>query len=164
MTRDAAAPGAAAAVSGALRFERDAASFYRAAAGKAVDPFARQLFEMFAEIADRRAGEILALAASLESSGRFPSASSAPFEDRARLFRAEHDRIASGGPVTADGATVIREALARRAEGREMYTRLSVKAVHPLEKEFFRRLAEEETRNLDVVFGYLDGVEAQLGE
>jgi rubrerythrin len=159
---EAAAPRAAAAVSGALRFERDAGEYYRAASRRAVDPFAGQLFEMFAEMAERRVDEIVALAAKLEAQGNFPESSTAPSEARMRQFRAEHDRIADGARIAESGVAVIRKALALGAEGREMYTRLSLKAHNPIEKEFFRRLAEEESAILETIFGYLDGVEAQI--
>jgi hypothetical protein len=117
---------------------------------------------MFSDMCDRRADEIRELAARLESSGRFPEISTAPSEARSAQFRAEHDRIANESTLTVRGVDVIRKALALRAEAREMYTRLSLRASNPVEKEFFRTLAEEESARLETIFTYLDGIEAHL--
>ncbi len=151
----------------ALRFEKQGKRFFSAAAAKSADPFARQVFELLAVLEDRHCQDILAISARLEKDGKFPAVSTAPSEARMRMFRRETSRLRKEKTVTGDAAAAMRKALGFEAEGREMYRRMADNATHPMEKKFFRLLSAEEAGHFEVVFEYLDFLEAtglRMGE
>lgn len=150
---------AASALVRALRFEREGKRFFTAAGAKSADPYAKQMFDLLAQLETRHMEDIQAIAKKLEEAGKFPKVSSAPHDARMRLFRKEHSRIRREKMISGDAADGMRKALAFEAVGREMYSRMSKAATNPQEKRFFKLLAAEEDSHFLVVYEYLDFLE-----
>jgi rubrerythrin len=158
---------ASSALTRALRFEKQGKRFFAAAAGKSADAFARQMFELLAGLEDQHARDILAISRNLDVEGKFPAVSTAPSEARMRMFKRETSRIRKEASISGDAAAAMRKALGFEAEGREMYRRLAEGAGHPQEKKFFRLLSAEEGKHFEVIYEYLDFLEAaglRMGE
>src|SRR4030065_2837712 len=109
----------------ALRFEKEGKRFFTAAADKSVEPFAKQVFALLAQMETKHMEDIQEIARELEEGGKFPKAPSAPHDARMRQFRREHSRIRKEKIITGGAADGMRKALAFEAEGREMYLRVS---------------------------------------
>jgi rubrerythrin len=157
----------AGALTRALRFEKQGKRFFAAAAAKSSDAFARQVFELLAVLEDKHMQDILAISRKLEEDGKFPAVSSAPSEARMRMFQRETRRIRKEKTISGDAAAAMRKALGFEAEGREMYRRMAEGAGHPQEKKFFRLLSAEEGKHFEVVYEYVDFLEAtglRMGE
>lgn len=151
----------------ALRFEKQGKKFFAASAAKSTDEFARQLFELLAVLEDRHCQDIMAISRKLEKDGRFPAVSTAPGETRMRMFKRETSRLRKEKAITGDAAAAMRKALGFEAEGREMYRRMAENASHSMERKFFRLLSAEEQGHFEVVYEYLDYLEAtglRMGE
>lgn len=158
---------ASSALTRALRFEKQGKRFFTAAAAKSADAFARQVFQLLALLEDKHAEDILAISRKLEEEGKFPAVSSAPSEARMRMFKRETSRIRKDAAISGDAAAAMRKALGFEAEGREMYRRMAEGAAHPQEKRFFRLLSAEEGKHFEVIYEYLDFLEAtglRMGE
>ncbi|MBI5576856.1 MAG: ferritin family protein [Deltaproteobacteria bacterium] len=158
---------ASGALARALKFEKQGKRFFSNAAAKASDPFARQVFELLAVLEDKHCQDILAIDAKLEQDGKFPAVSTASSEVRMRMFQRETARLRKEKTVTGDAAAAMRKALGFEAEGREMYRRMADRAAHPMEKKFFRLLSAEEAAHFEVVYEYLEFLEAtglRMGE
>ncbi len=151
----------------ALRFEKQGRKFFSASAAKSTDTFARQLFELLAVLEDRHCQDIIAISRKLEMDGKFPAVSTAPSEARMRMFKRETAKLRKEKAITGDAAAAMRKALGFEAEGREMYRRMAEKASHTMERKFFRLLSAEEEGHFEVVYEYLDYLEAtglRMGE
>jgi len=151
----------------ALRFEKQGKRFFAAAAAKSSDAFARQVFELLAVLEDKHAQDILAISRKLDEDGKFPAVSSAPSEARMRMFKRETSRIRKEKTISGDAAAAMRKALGFEAEGREMYKRMAEGATNPQERKFFKLLSSEESKHFDVIYEYLDFLEAtglRMGE
>jgi rubrerythrin len=151
----------------ALRFERQGKRFFTAAAAKSADAFARQVFELLAVLEDKHLQDILAISRAIEENGKFPAVSSAPSESRMRMFKRETSRIRKEKTISGDAAAAMRRALGFEAEGREMYRRMAEGAAHPQERKFFQLLSNEEAKHFEVIYEYLDFLEAtglRMGE
>ncbi len=158
---------ASSALTRALRFEKQGRKFFAASAAKSTDAFARQLFELLAVLEDRHCQDIIAISRKLEMDGKFPAVSAAPSETRMRMFQKETRRLRKEKTITGDAAAAMRKALGFEAEGREMYRRMADNASHSMERKFFRLLSAEEAGHFDVVYEYLDYLEAtglRMGE
>ena len=153
--------GPAGALERALRFETEGKRFFTAAAAKSVDPFAKHVFLLLAQLETKHMEDIKAIARKLEEEGRFPKVSSTPHDARMRLFRREHSRIRKEKVISGEAVDGMRKALAFEAEGREMYLRMSKAATNPQEKRFFKLLAGEEDSHFNIIYEYLDFLEAQ---
>jgi len=151
----------ASALERALRFEREGMRFFTAAAAKSVDSFAKHVFLLLAQLETKHMEDIQAIARKLEEEGKFPKVSSTPHDSRMRLFRREHSRIRKEKVISGEAADGMRRALAFEAEGREMYLRMSKAATNPQEKRFFKLLAGEEDSHFNIIYEYLDFLEAQ---
>lgn len=145
----------------ALRFEKTGMKFFTMAASKSADPYARQVFELLAQMERKHMEDIMAVARRLEEEGKFPPVPTAPHDGRMRLFKREHAKIRREKVLTGDAATAMRRALGFEAEGREMYQRMAKAATHPQEKRLFRFLAEEEESHFRIIYEYLDFMENQ---
>jgi len=151
----------------ALRFEKQGKRFFTAAAAKSSDAFARQVFELLAVLEDKHVQDILEISRKLEEGGKFPAVSSAPSEARMRMFKRETSRIRKEKAISGDAAAAMRKALGFEAEGREMYKRMAESTAHPQERKFFKLLSGEESKHFEVVYEYLDFLEAtglRMGE
>lgn len=151
----------------ALRFEKQGKRFFAASAAKSADAFARQVFELLAVLEDKHCQDILAISRKLETDGKFPAVSTAPSEERMRMFQKETSRLRREKVITGDAAVAMRKALGFEAEGREMYRRMAEKAASPMEKKFFARLSAEEAGHFEVIYEHLDFLEAtglRMGE
>lgn len=160
-------PNSSSSLTRALRFEKQGKRFFTAAAVKSADPFARQVFELLAVLEDKHVQDILAISRRLEEDGRFPAVSTAPSEARMRMFKRETSRIRKEKTVSGDAAAAMRKALGFEAEGREMYKRMSEGAANSQERKFFKLLSNEESKHFDIVYEYLDYLEAtglRMGE
>ncbi len=104
--------------------------------------------------------DIGGIARRLEGEGKFPKASATDSEGRMRLFRREIARIRKEKTISGDSAAAMRKALGFEAEGREMYDRMSKAAADPQERRFFRLLSLEEQAHFEIVYEYLDYLEA----
>ena len=158
---------ASSALTRALRFERQGKRFFTAAASKSADAFARQVFELLAVLEDKHVQDILEISRQLDADGKFPPVSSAPSEARMRMFKRETSRIRKEKTISGDAAAAMRKALGFEAEGREMYRRMSEGASHPQERKFFKLLSNEEGKHFEVIYEYLDFLEAtglRMGE
>lgn len=158
---------ASSALTRALRFEKQGQRFFAAAAAKSADAFAKQVFELLARMEAQHAQDILAISRKLEGEGKFPPVSSAPSEARMRMFKRETSRIRKEAAISGDAAAAMRKALGFEAEGREMYRRMAEEAGHPQEKKFFTLLSAEEGKHFEVVYEYVDFLEAtglRMGE
>ncbi len=153
--------GSASALERALRFETEGKRFFTAAAGKSMDPFAKHVFLLLAQLETKHMEDIQAIARTLEEEGRFPKVSSSPHDARMRLFRREHSRIRKEKVISGEAVDGMRKALAFEAEGREMYLRMSKAATNPQEKRFFKLLAGEEDSHFNIIYEYLDFLENQ---
>ncbi len=153
--------GPAGALERALRFETEGKRFFTAAAAKSVDPFAKHVFLLLAQLETKHMEDIKAIARKLEEEGRFPKVSSTPHDARMRLFRREHSRIRKEKVISGEAVDGMRKALAFEAEGREMYLRMSKAATNPQEKRFFKLLAGEEDTHFNIIYEYLDFLEGQ---
>jgi len=153
--------GPASALERALRFETEGKRFFTAAAAKSVDPFAKHVFSLLAQLETKHMEDIQAIARKLEEEGRFPKVSSTPHDARMRLFRREHSRIRKEKVISGEAVDGMRKALAFEAEGREMYLRMSKAATNPQEKRFFKLLAGEEDTHFNIIYEYLDFLEGQ---
>jgi rubrerythrin len=151
----------------ALRFEKQGKRFFAAAAAKSSDAFARQVFELLAVLEEKHAQDILVISRKLEEEGKFPAVSSAPSEARMRMFQRESRRIRKEKTISGDAAAAMRKALGFEAEGREMYRRMSEGATNPQERKFFKLLSNEESQHFEIIYEYLDFLEAtglRMGE
>jgi rubrerythrin len=158
---------ASSALTRALRFEKQGKRFFTSAASKSADAFAKRVFELLAVMEDQHAADILAISRKLEEGGKFPPTSSAPSEARLRMFKRETTRIRKEATISGDAAAAMRKALGFEAEGREMYRRMAEGAGIPQEKKFFRLLSSEEGKHFEVIYEYLDFLEAtglRMGE
>ena len=158
---------ASGALTRALRFEKQGKRFFAAAAAKSMDAFARNVFELLAVLEDRHCKDIQAVSRKLEEDGKFPAVTTAPGEARMRMFKRETSRLRKEKAITGDAAAAMRKALGFEAEGREMYRRMAENASHPMEKKFFRLLSAEEAGHFEVIYEYLDYLEAtglRMGE
>jgi rubrerythrin len=151
----------ASALERALRFETEGKRFFTAAAAKSVDSFAKHVFLLLAQLETKHMEDIQAIARKLEEEGKFPKVSSTPHDSRMRLFRREHSRIRKEKVISGEAVDGMRKALAFEAEGREMYLRMSKAATNPQEKRFFKLLAGEEDSHFNIIYEYLDFLEAQ---
>lgn len=151
--------GTALALSRALKFEKDGKRLFSSAAKRSADPFARQVFELLAQMEEKHCQDILAIAKTLEEKGTFPKVSNAPADARMKMFRKEYNRIRKEKVISGDAADVMRKALGFEAAGREMYDRMSKAATHPQEKKFFRMLSGEENSHFTIIYEYLDFLE-----
>jgi len=151
--------GTALALTRALKFEKDGKRLFSSAARRSADPFAKQVFELLAQMEEKHCQDILAIAKALEKEGKFPKVSNAPTDARMRMFQKEYRRIRREKTISGDAADVMRKALAFEAEGREMYDRMAKAATHPQEKKFFRLLSGEENSHFTIIFEYLDFLE-----
>jgi rubrerythrin len=157
----------AGALTRALRFEKQGKRFFTAAAAKSSDAFARRVFELLAVLEDKHMQDILAISRKLGEEGKFPAVSSAPSEARMRMFQRETRRIRKEKTISGDAAAAMRKALGFEAEGREMYRRMSEGATNPQERKFFKLLSNEESTHFEVIYEYLDFLEAtglRMGE
>jgi rubrerythrin len=143
----------------ALRFESEGKRFFTAAAARSVDPFAKQVFSLLAQMETKHMEDIRAIARKLEEEGKFPKVSTTPYDARMRLFRREHSRIRKEKIITGEAADGMRRALAFEAMGREMYARMSKDATNPQEKRFFKLLSGEEDSHFNIIYEYLDFLE-----
>lgn len=160
-------PDTSSALTRALRFENHGKRFFTAAAAKSTDEFAKKVFELLAVLEDKHMQDILAISRMLEEDGKFPAVSSAPGESRMQMFKRETSRLRKEKVISGDAAAAMRKALGFEAEGREMYRRMAEAATNPREKRFFRLLSAEESGHFDVIFEYLDYLEAtglRMGE
>jgi rubrerythrin len=151
----------------ALRFEKQGKRFFAAAAAKSSDAFARQVFELLAVLEEKHAQDILVISRKLEEEGKFPAVSSASSEARMRMFQRESRRIRKEKTISGDAAAAMRKALGFEAEGREMYRRMSEGATNPQERKFFKLLSNEESQHFEIIYEYLDFLEAtglRMGE
>ncbi|MCL5965971.1 MAG: ferritin family protein [Deltaproteobacteria bacterium] len=151
----------------ALRFEKAGKRFFLMSAARSADPYAKEVFLLLAGLEDRHMQDIRAISARLEESGKFPAVSSAPSEERMRIFAKALRQVRKQKMITGGAADAMRKALAFEAEGREMYLRMAKGAVHPQEKKFFNLLSAEEQSHFNVVYEYLDYLEAsglRMGE
>ena len=153
--------GPASALERALRFETEGRRFFTAAAARSVDPFAKHVFALLAQLETKHMEDIQAIARKLEEGGKFPKVSSTPHDARMRLFRREHSRIRKEKVISGEAVDGMRKALAFEAEGREMYLRMSKAATNPQEKRFFKLLAGEEDTHFNIIYEYLDFLEGQ---
>ncbi len=144
----------------ALRFEKTGLRYYELAASKAADPFARKTFALLADMERKHIKDILEIGRRLEEKGKFPPVSAADSEGRMRLFRREMARIRKEKTISGDSAAAMRKALGFEAEVREMYERMSKAAADPQERRFFRLLSLEEQAHFEIVYEYLDYLEA----
>ncbi|MEW6719000.1 MAG: ferritin family protein [Thermodesulfobacteriota bacterium] len=152
---------AANALTRALRFEKTGMRYFDLASAKAGDPFAKSLFALLADMERKHMEDIRDIARKLgENNGKFPQVSAANSEGRMRLFQREYGRIKKEKMLTGDAAAAMRKALGFEAEGREMYSRMSRAATNPQEKKFFRLLAVEEESHFEIIYEYLDFLEA----
>ena len=151
----------ASALERALRFESEGKRFFTAAAAKAMDPFAKNIFLLLAKMETKHMEDIQAIARKLEEEGRFPKVPTAPHDTRMRLFRREHSRIRKEKVISGEAVDGMRRALAFEAMGREMYARMSKEATNPQEKRFFKLLAGEEDSHFNIIYEYLDFLENQ---
>ncbi|GAB4366457.1 MAG: hypothetical protein Kow00128_09940 [Deltaproteobacteria bacterium] len=151
--------GTALALRRALKFEQDGKRLFSTAAKRSADPFAKQVFELLAQMEAKHCEDILAIAKALEETGAFPKVSDAPTDARMKMFQKEYRRIRKEKTISGDAADAMRKALAFEALGREMYDRLSKAATHPQEKKFFRLLSGEENSHFNIIFEYLDFME-----
>jgi rubrerythrin len=157
----------AGALTRALRFEKQGKRFFTAAAAKSSDAFARRVFELLAVLEEKHMQDILAISRKLGEEGKFPAVSSAPSEARMRMFQRETRRIRKEKTISGDAAAAMRKALGFEAEGREMYRRMSEGATNPQERKFFKLLSNEESTHFEVIYEYLDFLEAtglRMGE
>ncbi|MBI5418537.1 MAG: ferritin family protein [Deltaproteobacteria bacterium] len=144
----------------ALRFEKHGKRFFTAAAAKAADPYAKQMFELLAILEDKHIQDIMAISRKIEeNNGKFPAVSATPHESRMRMFKRETARIRKETVVSWDAASAMRRALGFEAEGREMYKRMAETASHPQERKFFKLLSAEEQSHFDIIYEYLDSFE-----
>jgi rubrerythrin len=160
-------PDTSSALTRALRFEKQGTRFFLAAAAKSTDEFAKKVFELLAVLEDRHCRDIQAIAGKLEKDGKFPAISTAPGEARMRMFKRETSRLRKEKVISGDAAAAMRKALGFEAEGREMYRRMAETATNVREKRFFRLLSAEESGHFDVIYEYLDYLEAtglRMGE
>ncbi len=151
----------------ALRFETTGMRYYDLAAGKAADPFAKSLFVLLAGMERKHMDDIREISRRLGEKGKFPAVSVTDSEGRMRLFKREYGRIKKEKTITGDAAAAMRKALGFEAEGREMYSRMSKAAADPQERRFFRLLAHEEQNHFEIIYEYLDWLEAtglRMGE
>lgn len=151
----------AGALTRALRLEVTGRRYYRAAAAKCADPFAKSVFEFLVGMEEGHIRDIGAIAKRLAEEGRFPAVSTAPHDARMRMFMREASRIRKERAITGDAASAMRKALGMEAQGREMYLRASKEASHPQEKKFFKLLAAEEDTHFAIIYEYLDYLEDQ---
>ena len=150
---------AGSALTRALRFEKTGMRYFTMSGQKATDGFAVRVFALLADMERKHYEDILAIAKTLEETGRFPVVSAVSSEGRMRLFKREYSRIKKEKTITGDAATAMRKALGFEAEGREMYTRMSEGTGNRQEKLFFRLLASEEQKHFDIIYEYLDFLE-----
>jgi rubrerythrin len=148
------------AITRALRFEKSGMRYYEMAASKAADPYARKTFALLADMERKHMSDIGGIARRLEGEGKFPKVSAPDSEGRMRLFRREIARIRKEKTISGDSAAAMRKALGFEAEGREMYDRMSKAAADPQERRFFRLLSLEEQAHFEIVYEYLDYLEA----
>jgi rubrerythrin len=83
------------------------------------------------------------------------------------MFKRETSRIRKEKTISGDAAAAMRKALGFEAEGREMYKRMAEGATNPQERKFFKLLSSEESKHFEVVYEYLDFLEAtglRMGE
>ncbi len=151
---------AANALTRALRFEKTGMRYYELAASKAMDPIAKRTFALLADMERKHMADILEIALRLEEKGKFPAVSATSSEGRMRLFKKECSRIRKEKTISGDAAAAMRKALGFEAEGREMYARMSKAAPGPQEKRFFRLLSVEEQAHFEIIYEYLDYLEA----
>ncbi len=151
----------ASALSRALRLEVAGRKYYAAAAAKCADPFAKAVFEFLVKMEEGHIRDIGAIAKSLSEERKFPTVSTAPHDERMRMFDREAARIRKEKVISGDSAAAMRKALGMEAQGREMYLRASRDAAHPQEKKFFRLLAAEEDKHFAIIYEYLDYLEDQ---
>lgn len=158
---------AVSAITRALRFEKAGKRYFAMSAEKAADPYAKRVFALLSDMEQKHFDDIQAVARKLEQEGKFPAVSTASSEGRMRLFKREYSRIKKEKTITGDAAVAMRKALGFEAEGREMYTRMSENATNRQEKAFFRLLASEEQKHFEIIYEYLDFLEAsglRMGE
>lgn len=151
---------AANALTRALRFEKTGMRYYELAASKAADPFAKKTFILLAGMERKHMDDIREIARRLEEKGKFPAVSMTDSEGRMRLFKRECGRIRKEKTISGDAAATMRKALGFEAEGREMYARMSKAAPGRQEKTFFRMLSLEEQAHFEIIYEYLDYLEA----
>jgi rubrerythrin len=158
---------AANALTRALRFEKAGMRYYDLAAGKAADPFAGRVFALLSSMERKHMEDIEAIARQLGEKGKFPDVPSGDSEGRMRLFQRECRRIRKEKAITGDSAAAMRKALGFEAEGREMYSRMSLAASDRREKKFYRMLSLEEQNHFEIIYEYLDFLEGaglRMGE
>jgi rubrerythrin len=83
------------------------------------------------------------------------------------MFQRESRRIRKEKTISGDAAAAMRKALGFEAEGREMYRRMSEGATNPQERKFFKLLSNEESQHFEIIYEYLDFLEAtglRMGE
>jgi rubrerythrin len=159
--------GTLSAITRALRFEMTGKRYFALSAEKATDPFAKRVFALLADMEQKHYNDIQGISRKLEEEGKFPAVSTASSEGRMRLFKREYSRIKKEKVISGDAAVAMRKALGFEAEGREMYTRMSGNATNRQEKTFFRILASEEQKHFDIIYEYLEFLEAtglRMGE
>lgn len=159
--------GPRAALTRALRFEKTGKRFFTMSANRCADPYARDVFLLLAGLEEQHMRDIREIHARLESEGKFPPVSSAPSEERMRTFARALRQVRKQKSITGSAADGMRKALAFEAEGREMYLRMAKGASDPREKKFFSLLSAEEQGHFNVVYEYLDYLEAtglRMGE
>lgn len=159
--------GVADALTRALRFERAGKRFFTMSASKSADPYAREVFLLLAGLEDKHVRDIEAIHARLGAEGKFPAVSSAPSEERMRTFAKALRQVRKEKMITGGAVDAMRKALAFEAEGREMYLRMAKGATDPRERKFFGLLSAEEQSHFNVVYEYLDYLEAsglRMGE
>lgn len=151
----------------ALRFEKAGKRYFAMSAAKSADPYAKEVFLLLAGLEEKHMEDIRAIHDRLAAEGKFPAVSSTPSEERMRLFARALRQVRKQRMITGAAADAMRKALAFEAEGREMYRRMAQGATHPQEKKFFRLLSAEEQSHFEVVYEYLDYLEAtglRMGE
>lgn len=151
---------AANALARALRFEKSGMRYYELAGSKAADAYARKTFALLADMERKHISDILAIARRLEGEGKFPPVSATDSEGRIRMFRREIGRIRKEKTISGDSAAAMRKALGFEAEAREMYDRMSKASADRQEKRFFRLLSLEEQAHFEIIYEYLDYLEA----
>ncbi len=135
----------------AIEFETDGRAFFLEAAKKTSDYFGRIIFNSLAEEELDHVERIKAIDRSLRNSGQWPSEEDHAEKHRENIFEEARMHMDKTVEDRTDDLQAVKVAMDLEEKGYRFYSDLAAHAVDSREKEFYRRLAAEEKRHLQIL-------------
>lgn len=135
----------------AIQFEADGRAFFLEAAERTSDYFGRIIFNSLADEELDHIERIKTIDRALRGRGQWPSEKDHAEKGRKSVFEEARMKMDKTVKDRTDDLTAVKVAMDLEEKGYRFYSDLAARAVDSREKEFYRRLATEEKRHLQIL-------------